>query len=346
MMGTKTKPKPTLGIKRNDDTAVMRAFVAPAVAPGAYEGTVPAPRRRDTEGADAEQASPTLGKDAANEYAVGRTAEVPLHQIHENEWNARVFYKAEDVDDTALSMTGQGQLEDAKGYFDEDLGRVILIDGQKRARGARAAGLRTLRVKFLPTPSSPLDAYKKSREHNGHRSSESALDNAVRWRQLLDTESVASQGDLARELGLKESDVSMVLSINRIPQKVLLHMKERPAACAKSIAYLISTIFSTRGDKALSDDADALEALAIDIVDQIQSRELTRKQVENLIAARTSPAKHRQRAETRAIAYAGSKGEIKVFAAQGRLDFAIKGLSEAKVRELEDKLATMLDKKD
>lgn len=316
-----TKAKPILGIRPSNDTELMRSFV-PGMAPG-QSGPSPT-----AEAASAPAHAPHQAPPAATDFAVGSVIDVPLHLIAENDWGARVFYSAEEIDEMAASLR-DGQNVDAAGYVDG--GRVILDDGQKRARGARVAGLATLRVRIDPPPSSPLQAYLRSRKYNAHRSNETVLDNAVRWSKLLAERAVDSQGALATTLGVKDSELSMVLGLNRIPPRVQSHMKERPRACVKSIAFLIGTMFSRRSDKALDIEPEKLEDIAIDIIERIQTDELTRAQVDRLIAARTTPPRQRSRPETREIHFGQAKGTIKVFPTKGQLEFSIKGVPQERL---------------
>ena len=316
-----TKAKPILGIRPSNDTELMRSFV-PGMAPG-QSGPSPTAEATSTPAH-----APHLAPPAATDFAVGSVVDVPLHLIAENDWGARVFYSAEEIDEMAASLR-DGQNVDAAGYVEGS--RVILDDGQKRARGARVAGLATLRVRIDPPPSSPLQAYLRSRKYNAHRSNETVLDNAVRWSKLLAERAVDSQGALATTLGVKDSELSMVLGLNRIPPRVQSHMKERPRACVKSIAFLIGTMFSRRSDKALDIEPEKLEDIAIDIIERIQTDELTRAQVDRLIAARTTPPRQRSRPETREIRFGQAKGTIKVFPTKGQLEFSIKGVPQERL---------------
>jgi hypothetical protein len=81
---------------------------------------------------------------------VGQVALVAINLIGENRYNARVFYLASDIDATAVSMQKNAQLAIATGWVDGE--RLLLKDGQKRARSARAGALPYLKVEICIKP--------------------------------------------------------------------------------------------------------------------------------------------------------------------------------------------------
>lgn len=271
---------------------------------------------------------------ALQDWRPGETHEVALQAIDENPLNARVFYANIEIDEMALSLQKNGQDVPAKGYV--DAARVILIDGQKRLRAARAAGLKTLRVEIVRQPETPLEQYFASRRINLERSSQTALDDAIRFRKLLSEGLVESQAALARQVGLSEGAISQILSINQIPQRVLLHMKERPATCGAAMGYQLSQLFSRRALEV--HDADKLEQLALEVLEEIVESGLSVKQVQALVASRLAGPRARDKSETRSVSFGGAKGTLKVFEKKRQIDFSIKGLSDEKLQELRARL--------
>ncbi|MCA3788853.1 ParB N-terminal domain-containing protein, partial [Burkholderia sp.] len=78
-------------------------------------------------------------------YEVGQVYDVPIGKIRSNPFNPRVVYTASAVSEMAASLVARGQGMSAIGYANGE-GEVVLIEGETRLRGARAAGLSTLRL--------------------------------------------------------------------------------------------------------------------------------------------------------------------------------------------------------
>lgn len=338
----KLKALPTLGIRRSDDTSIMRAMT---------EGLGHGPQSQGQPSGVPIHSPNVIGEisgaDSLTEtrWVEGATnVDAPLNLIIDSEWNSRVFYPTHEIDDLAQGLLRDGQKENAKGYLvTDEAGKVVkigLLSGHKRLRAARAAGMATLRLDIVARPADALAAYLACRVYNSNRSDETALDNAVRWAGLLKDGKVGSQQELAKILNIADSEVSMVLGINRIPNRVLLHMKDRPRACAKSIAYLVSGMFA-EGAVAVQGTTD-LEYAAIEVVDAIQAQELGRTEVKRLIESKTTPARQRMRAEVREVNFCGKKGALKIFKAKGQLAFDIKGLEEAQLIDLERRITAIV----
>ena len=88
-------------------------------------------------------------------YVIGQVYEVPLERIRSNPVNPRAVYTPQSVDDMAVSLRESGQHVAATGFVDAS--DVVLIEGETRLRGARLAGLKTLRVEIKKQPESELE---------------------------------------------------------------------------------------------------------------------------------------------------------------------------------------------
>jgi len=125
------------------------------------------------------------------QFSVGQVALIALHLIGDNKNNARFFYLPAEIDSTALSMQKNSQLAIATGWVEG--GSLLLNDGQKRARSARASGIPYLKVEIIARPD-PREGYLRSRAMNTERSDQTSLDNAVRCQQLLQEGVFKDQG--------------------------------------------------------------------------------------------------------------------------------------------------------
>lgn len=314
------KIAPTL-IRRNTDQSAMAKALAAAETPVA---PVPPPVA----------ASIAAGAPRADGFQIGQVYSMPLSLLKMSKYNARQIYIPAEIDEMAVSLQAKGQDVPAVGYVSD--GKVIIVDGQKRFKAATHASLPELRVLIDEPPADARQEYEESRRINLTRSSQSVLDDALRWTELLTDGIYKSQVDLAAALELDEDRVSKILGISRIPERLLRKMQEHPQTQAWSIAYEISKIFA--GNKV--NDA---ELVAEDVIDQVQKHDLNKAKVITLIASKLEGPKSRERAKPMPVKFAGSEGVLKVFPSRGQLDLSFRGLKPEMVEELKGRIEKMLE---
>ena len=321
-MATKS---PVFFRKNNDQAAMAAALAADNNSPA----PVPEPIKSGF------GAVGPVPSDAA--YVVGRTYDIPLHKLQKSENNARVFYSNEDLDGMSKSLLEKGQDVAANGYVLMD--KVVLVDGQKRFQSSTSAGLPTLKVMIIETPADDKEEYEASRRINIERSAQTALDDAIRWKSLLDKGVYKSQVELASRMGTDESVVSRILKINRIPERILRNMSAHPQVQPWTIAYEISNIFA---DPQFVDKPNEAATLCEDVIAQIIKDDMSRPQVTALINSKLKGPQTRDRAESSSVKYGDTKGTLKVFPSRGQIDLSFKGLPEGKVEELRIRIEQML----
>lgn len=286
-------------------TAESTAAGAPIVGdPRMSAATPPAPQ-------------PEAGAALQPLYVLGQVYEVPLERIRSNPVNPRAVYTPQAVDDMAVSLQASGQHVAATGFVDGDA--VVLIEGETRLRGARLAGLKTLRVEIKKRPESELELYKRARAANVERREQTALDDAIKWKELLAREVFTSQAALAQELGIKggESTVSRTLQLATLPQDVVLLLSEHPGLLTFQMLNAVRAYWEALGDE------KTLEY--IPLIDK--SGWGYRKVAEDAANAQKGPVK-RPRGTKEPLTYAGGKGEIKVFDGGRRLEVSLKGITD------------------
>jgi len=261
--------------------------------------------------------------------------------ITDSKNNARVYYQNEDLDKTSTSMSESGQDVAAVGYVNEQRKMIALIDGQMRARGMISAGGHMIRLEIRKAPTSAREEYKMSRRINEIRSSQTALDDAVRWEQLLEAKEYANAAELAVDMGKSEAYVSQIRSINKIPQQLILKMKDHKITSSKAIACAIATIFA-RDQQSETPDPEHALAIAKEIVEVTIERGLTREQVEALIQAKEKGPVTRARGLARPFSYGGVQGRLNVYPGKGELKLDIKGLSEPDLEKLRSRIEEVI----
>ncbi len=333
------KTKPLLrGIKRNTDQAAMSQALSDAGPTSAAPQSFPAAAQsREASPAAAPMALPSADADISRLYQVGQKYPVPLNFLARSPNQARHFYTAEDLDETAKSLNENGQEVAAKGYVRD--GRVLLIDGVKRFQSSTIAGRPTLDVEIEAAPEDDAKEYEQSRRINLERSQQTALDDAVRWKDMIEKGAYKDQTDLGRRLGIGKENVSKTMGLNRIPERLLRMMSEHPQTRALTIAYEISNIF---GAEQFKDAPEKAEYIAQDVIEETTKKDLSRAQVIALIASKLTGPKTRVRSEAHSVKYGDYKGTLKVFAKRGQFQLAFEGLPQDKLEELQTRVEQML----
>lgn len=281
-------------------------------------------------------------------YSVGQVYDFPFTMVRESKYNARVYYRIDELDEMSASLSQQGQLVPARGYLKN--GHVYLIDGQKRFRAATASGLQSFRVEVCAEPKDSISHYLQSREINLNRSEQTALDDAVRFQEFLDAGLAATHEELAKLMGMSQPKMTKTLAINKIPEPVLRRMREIQVLTRLGAANAISQFFSDRvreqGRALLERDPDGrsvddlLADAANDVIDEAARKDLSGNQIDEMVKDRCDKmfreVQHRPRSESRPFVFGGVKGSLKTFETAGRLDLSIKGLSPDKLRELRE----------
>lgn len=267
-------------------------------------------------------------------YLVGQVVDVPLHNISVHELNARVHYSMAEIDEMAGSLIEHGQEVAARGYVDAE--KVVLIDGQKRLKGALAGSLKTLRVEICEKPESPVEIYLESRRINVERSTQTVLDDAQRFRQILDQKLISDQKSLAEKLKISETTLSQTLAINSIPDPIVKQMKERPAASTAKAAYGIARVFIDGRKRGI--DEERLSQIALDLMSQIAAGELSGRQIMSLVEGRLEGPRKRAQPTAVEVIYGDSKGTMKMFPSKGEISFTVKDLKPEQFEELSAKL--------
>lgn len=257
------------------------------------------------------------GAAATTLYVLGQVYEVPLERIRSNPVNPRAVYTPQAVDDMAVSLQSSGQHVAATGFVDEEA--VVLIEGETRLRGARLAGLKTLRVEIKKRPESELELYKRARAANVERREQTALDDAIKWKELLAREVFSSQAALAQELGIKggESTVSRTLQLASLPQPVVFTLSEHPSLLTFQMLNAVRAYWDAFGDEKTLEYIPLIEKNGWGY----------RKVAEDAANAQKGPVK-RPRGSKEPLTYAGGKGEIKVFDGGRRLEVSLKGITD------------------
>lgn len=267
---------------------------------------------------------------AAAGYQVGHVYDVALGTIISNPLNPRYVYTATAIDLMASSLSANGQRVSATGFIDES-DAVVLIEGETRLRGARAAGLPTLRVEIKKRPSTDQALYEEARAANVERKEQTPLDDALRWKELINKKVYPNQRALGQALGYSDEVVSRTVSLASLSPRIISVIAEYPDLLSLKMLVAVREYAEQMGDDA-----------ALMLILEIAAKGLSaREVVARRIAAQKCPSK-RLRSSREAVTYKGATGEIKAFEKGGRVELSLKGLSTAAAQELTNALRMLL----
>ncbi|EKS9800474.1 MULTISPECIES: ParB/RepB/Spo0J family partition protein [Burkholderia] len=265
-------------------------------------------------------------------YEIGQTYEVPIGKIKSNSVNPRAIYTASAVSEMAESLAARGQGQSASAYVDE-VGDIVLIDGERRLRGARTAGLPTLRVEIRPKPASERELYEEARAANVERKDQSPLDDALKWKELLSRKIYPTQVALAKALNLGEDHVSRTLSLAQLPSKIVQAAAEYPELLSLKMLNAIREFWEVKGEE------ETLELIFDAAKTGIGYRDVA--------ARRKAAAKgtvKRPRSTREQLSFRGAKGEFKSFEEDGRIELKLKGLAPDVAAEITEKILALFPK--
>lgn len=263
---------------------------------------------------------------SSQEIVVGQILEVPVERVKSNPLNPRAVYTSAAVDEMAVSLTNNGQRVAALGYQDDD-GAIVLIEGETRLRGARAAGIPTLRVEIRAKPASERELYEMARAANVERRDQTPLDDAIRWKELLAKKIYPTQSALAKALNLGEDHVSRTLSLAQLPHKIVLGVSEYSELMNHKMLNALREYWEQQGDE--------------ETLELIQDAAKNGLGYRDVVTRRKSAAKgpvRRTRAIRESLSFGEAKGELRTFEADGRLELKLKGLSAQQAEEVAKKI--------
>uniref|UniRef100_UPI003BEF1145 ParB/RepB/Spo0J family partition protein n=1 Tax=Burkholderia arboris TaxID=488730 RepID=UPI003BEF1145 len=265
-------------------------------------------------------------------YEIGQTYEVPVGKIKSNSVNPRAIYTASSVSEMAESLAARGQGQSASAYQDE-AGDLVLIDGERRLRGARTAGLPTLRLEIRPKPASERELYEEARAANVERKDQSPLDDAIKWKELISRKIYPTQAALAKALKLGEDHVSRTLSLAQLPSKIVQAAAEYPELLSLKMLNAIREFWEVKGED--------------ETVGLISEAAKSGMGYRDVAARRKAAAKgtvRRPRSTREHLTFRGAKGEFKSFEEDGRIELKLKGLAPDVAAEISEKILALFPK--
>lgn len=174
----------------------------------------------------------------------GRYQLVDLHLIDENPFNARKTYREARIKEMKASLAANGQ--ETPGTATIRNGRYILAAGHYRYKGLHQLDAPHMGLMVIPGLSDRA-LYEMSYRENAEREDQTAFDNALAWRELLDTKVYRSEQEVADAIGMSAPNVNKTLGILRLSQPVRDLIAEDPTRYALSVLYELALFDAVAG---------------------------------------------------------------------------------------------------
>lgn len=194
---------------------------------------------------------------------------VEISKVRDNPRNARKVYIPEVVTERAASIRQDGQMTPAPACVDWDNpGSYILIGGHYRKKALLQNGSTHIELKLLPAKNH-MDLYRLSYAENEQRQSGTPLDDAMAWRELIDSGDVTSQDEIAALVLKPRTTINKTLALLSLNESVLEVLKDAPGKFTLTAGYELSVMATTFNEVELVGIAQRIAA------GEISTRDLT-----------------------------------------------------------------------
>lgn len=207
---------------------------------------------------------------ALGEYSV---LTLPIEKVKDHPRNARHVYDQARIDEMATSIARDEQRVPVIVMPDpKNTGLYLLIEGRYRKRALISLGHETI-IASVIEPLSDLEAYRLSLLLNEQRNVQTALDNAMSWRSMLDDGTYKSQDHIAEHLNIKQGTVSKTLSILDLSDNVISIIKTRPGSFGLRIAQEMRQLSKILPEQTIESIAEQVRDEKLSVRDLEKMRE-------------------------------------------------------------------------
>ena len=134
---------------------------------------------------------------------------------------------------------------------------------------------------------------------------------------------------------MDRASVTRLLRIGKIPERLLRQMSEHEKTSGLRAAYEVNAFFSQEDFASRIDD---YTAMAEEVIDEIQKKDLTTKQTIELVESKLRGPKPRRRSDTWPVTYSRARGQLKVFQDRGEVQLSMRGLSPEELAAVQRKI--------
>ncbi|MDC6179745.1 chromosome partitioning protein ParB [Ralstonia solanacearum] len=268
--------------------------------------------------------------------AVGRKS-IAIADCVSNPYNPRIFYPEAKIQELALTLQREGQIEAIKfTRLPQFPGKYVIIDGERRLRAKRSLGETHIDAEERHDVQ-PIDLYTTAYRANNDHERQSIFDDAIAWQALIEKQVVADQNSLAEKVTKDKTYVSKVLSLNSLPRAMLERMAESAERVGLQAAYCLKLIFDRVGEEG----ADRHLTAVIEGKRTVRELELVLRNLQGPgAAAKRTRTRYHQLFDFNADGV--QRGQLKTFP-DGRISLELKDIPVEKQEALAEKLKALVD---
>ncbi len=205
----------------------------------------------------------------SNEIEELTVVQIELDKLQDNPFNARQIYSIELVKERAASVAKNGQLTAATVATDPSKpGFYFLIDGHYRKRALKLLERDTMNC-VVRTVRTQVDLYRLSFVLNEERSGQTALDNALAWKMMLDQGTIQKEEDICELTSMSWPNVNKTLSLSKLPPSVIERISQAPTKFGIALGYEVVQFYNSTGEDA-----------TLHLIDKILEEDLSSRAVE------------------------------------------------------------------
>lgn len=269
---------------------------------------------------------------------VGGVYEVPIPLITSNPAPPRSTYSSEDIDEMGRTLKANKQIQAANGFINKN-GGVTLIEGETRFRGAKSIGWDTLRIEIKPEPESVRALYEQARAANVDRNEQTPIDDAFAWAALLEQGVYKSQAEIGRQFGKEPDEMSRIMGLAKLPKSIInviySYKNKHPELLSIKVLDAIRLYWGVKGDDATRD-----------LIFRVVEEGLGYRDINRLRTSAEAQPVSRPRSICAPVVFGDkAKGELKLFAEEGRLELKVKNLTPEQANALTEQVKALFNQK-
>jgi ParB/RepB/Spo0J family partition protein len=186
---------------------------------------------------------------------------LPIEKV-EPDAQIRLDFDEEAIDSLAKSLKSEGQIVAILAYHDEARDKYVILDGERRYRAARKAGLVVLKAEVWPYRPGPEEILMLQLSIDQMREDLNPVEQAAAYRKIMDTNGW-NASDLAAHIHVAHTTITRATSLLELPPdlQALVRTRELSTKLARELARVTDpALRSTVWAKVKSEDLNAAQA--------------------------------------------------------------------------------------
>lgn len=274
----------------------------------------------------------------AHGYRSGTIIDLAISKLKTSPFNPRHFYQRQSISTLAVNLHSQKQQLPilVTPDYDEE-GTFFIVDGGRRVRALRESNEENASAIVIHVEMG-IESYRLGRDVNTQRETQTAFDDAMVWRQLLDDKLFATQSALADYLSVDKSVITATLAIAELPTSIIEMMVDNAEQFGMNMAYNVVKYFRVKGQK---ETEVLVQRIIADGLPVRKVAEICRRATDSSPEAPKSRTRYAERIDLRI----GDNVQVGTMCTYGedRLELKLKGLSRDQRDDVQQRIQSVLN---